>query len=247
MAIDATGTPSTLLSIPKINTAVDSPSGKGINAIVDDLDGKIIPKTLLTTTGDIMYASAANTPARRAIGSTGDVFTVAGGVPTWAAATGLPAGAILQYGAASAPTGYLLCDGAAVSRTTYAALFTITSTLYGVGDGSTTFNLPDFRGRVPAGYAASGGHTDVATLGNNDGVAVANRRAKHKHTVTDPGHAHNQRGGVADNTSPGQNAANGRNDVDASVDSNTTGITVGAATDSLDAPAYLVVNYIIKT
>src|SRR5690242_494962 len=62
-----------------------------------------------------------------------------------------PAGVLAMFGAASAPTGWLLCDGTAVSRATYATLFGVIGTTYGTGDGSTTFNLPDFRGRVPAG------------------------------------------------------------------------------------------------
>jgi microcystin-dependent protein len=59
----------------------------------------------------------------------------------------VPTGVILSYGGASAPTGWLLCDGSAVSRTTFAGLFAVLSTSFGVGDGSTTFNLPDLRGR----------------------------------------------------------------------------------------------------
>jgi microcystin-dependent protein len=62
-----------------------------------------------------------------------------------------PVGTITQYAGAAAPTGYLLCDGSAVSRSTYADLFAILSTTYGSGNGSTTFNLPDFRGRVQMG------------------------------------------------------------------------------------------------
>ena len=60
-------------------------------------------------------------------------------------------GMMFMYGAAAAPTGFLLCDGTAVSRTTYADLFAVTSTSYGVGDGSTTFNLPDLRSSFPVG------------------------------------------------------------------------------------------------
>lgn len=63
-------------------------------------------------------------------------------------------GLISMYGAATAPTGWLLCDGSAVSRTTYADLFAVTSTTYGVGDGSTTFNVPNLTGRFPLGYAS---------------------------------------------------------------------------------------------
>jgi len=61
------------------------------------------------------------------------------------------AGVIKMYGGSTAPSGYLLCDGSAVSRTTYAALLSAIGTIWGVGDGSTTFNLPDFRGQVPGG------------------------------------------------------------------------------------------------
>lgn len=59
----------------------------------------------------------------------------------------VPPGAIMSYGGANAPTGWLLCDGAAVSRTVYANLFSAIGTSFGAGDGSTTFNLPDMRGR----------------------------------------------------------------------------------------------------
>jgi microcystin-dependent protein len=69
----------------------------------------------------------------------------------------LPAGCIVPYAGSAAPTGWLLCYGQAVSRTTYATLFTAISTTYGVGDGSTTFNLPDMRGRTVAGKDDMGG------------------------------------------------------------------------------------------
>lgn len=68
-----------------------------------------------------------------------------------------PVGSVLDYAGASAPTGWLFCYGQAISRTTYAALFAILSTTYGAGDGSTTFNLPDLRGRVVAGKDDMGG------------------------------------------------------------------------------------------
>ena len=68
-----------------------------------------------------------------------------------------PAGVIIPFAGTSVPTGYLLCNGAAVSRTDYANLFAAIGTLYGAGDGSTTFNLPDARDRVLQG--ASGEHS----------------------------------------------------------------------------------------
>jgi hypothetical protein len=85
----------------------------------------------------------------------------------------LPPGVILDYGGATAPSGFLLCDGAAVSRTEYVALFDAIGTTYGAGDGSTTFNVPDFRGRVAVGV---GTHTDVNNRGESDAIALANRR-----------------------------------------------------------------------
>jgi microcystin-dependent protein len=72
-------------------------------------------------------------------------------------ATGFFSGMLMPYAGASAPSGWLLCYGQAISRTTYADLFTAIGTVYGVGDGSTTFNLPDLRGRVVAGQDDMGG------------------------------------------------------------------------------------------
>jgi microcystin-dependent protein len=66
-----------------------------------------------------------------------------------------PAGVISMYGGSTAPSGWLLCDGSAVSRTTYARLFSAIGTKYGAGNGSTTFNLPNFKGRVPVGLDSS--------------------------------------------------------------------------------------------
>lgn len=76
-------------------------------------------------------------------------------------------GTILMFGGAAAPTGYLLCNGAAVSRTTFAALFTAIGVVFGPGDGSTTFNVPDMRQRFPLGKAASG---TGSTLGGTGGL-----------------------------------------------------------------------------
>ena len=69
----------------------------------------------------------------------------------------MPAGVVLPYAGATAPTGFLLCYGQAISRTTYAVLFAAIGTTYGAGDGSTTFNLPDLRGRAAFGKGDMGG------------------------------------------------------------------------------------------
>jgi microcystin-dependent protein len=100
---------------------------------------------------------------------------------SWSAISGAPTGAVLPFAGSTAPTGWLLADGTAVSRSTYSALFALVSTTYGTGDGSTTFNLPDLRGRMAVGYAAGAGHADVNTLGGNDGSGLGARRPRHKH------------------------------------------------------------------
>jgi microcystin-dependent protein len=80
--------------------------------------------------------------------------------------TAIPPGTMLDYGGASAPAGYLLCDGSAISRTTYAQLFTAIGTAFGGGDGTTTFNLPDLRGRFTRGRDAGAGRDpDVGSRG----------------------------------------------------------------------------------
>ena len=83
----------------------------------------------------------------------------------------LPAGAVIPYAGSAAPAGWLLCGGQAVSRSDYAALFAIIGTTYGVGNGSTTFNLPDLRGRVVAGEDDMGGTAANRLTSGNSGIA----------------------------------------------------------------------------
>jgi microcystin-dependent protein len=89
-----------------------------------------------------------------------------------------PAGIIWEYGGSSAPTGWLLCDGSAVSRTTYAALFAVLGTAYGSGDGSTTFNVPDKRGKF--GIGVDGTYTRGSTGGAASGTTST--AGSHNHT-----------------------------------------------------------------
>ena len=86
-----------------------------------------------------------------------DVYMNEDGTATVHAANVMLSGMLMPFAGSSAPTGYLLCDGSAVSRSTYAALFAVIGTTYGVGDGSTTFNVPDLRGRLPLGKDNMGG------------------------------------------------------------------------------------------
>jgi len=86
-------------------------------------------------------------------------------------------GAIKPWGKATAPVGYVLCDGTAISRTTYADLFAVISTTYGAGDSSTTFNVPNLQGKTPQGY--DGNTYNLAGTGgaNTVTVAVTNNQA----------------------------------------------------------------------
>jgi len=89
-------------------------------------------------------------------------------------------GEILMYGSASIPDGYLECNGAAVSRTTYATLFGVIGTLFGVGDGSTTFNVPNLKGSVAIGYKST--DSDFNAVGKTGGAKTVN--LAHSHTQT---------------------------------------------------------------
>ena len=88
-----------------------------------------------------------------AAGSSGQALTTDGsGALSFATIAGVPVGAVFHFAASTAPTGFLKANGAAVSRTTFAALFAVTDITYGAGDGSTTFNLPDLRGEFIRGW-----------------------------------------------------------------------------------------------
>lgn len=159
-----------------------------------------------------------------------------------AAALAVPSGALLQWPTASAPTGFLLCNGATVSRTIYAALFAVVGTTFGAGDGSTTFTLPDFKNRFAVG--AGDLYSVAATGGSKDAVAVS-----HTHTATDSGHTHTYpravtSGGFLGGTSSFSITGSG------TTDSSTANITVASAGESgtnKNLPPYLSVYFIIKT
>lgn len=94
----------------------------------------------------------------------------------------LPAGSIIQFGASTPPTGYLACEGAAVSRTTYAALFAAIGTAWGVGDGTTTFNLPDMRGEFIRGWDNGRGIDPARAFASSQAGAIE----AHVHSVNPP-------------------------------------------------------------
>lgn len=101
-----------------------------------------------------LQAYSADLTAIAALAGTSGVLTKTG-AGAWSldtSSSGTPAGTVIFYAASTAPTGYLKANGAAVSRSTYATLFAAIGTTFGVGDGSTTFNLPDLRGEFVRGW-----------------------------------------------------------------------------------------------
>ncbi|TDR82216.1 tail fiber protein [Paludibacterium purpuratum] len=114
---------------------------------------------------------------------------------------GNPTGTIISSACASPPTGYLACDGSAVSRAAYSSLFAAIGTTFGAGDGSTTFNVPDARGVALRGVDGSRGLDSGRTLGSYQADAIAS----HSVGVSDPGHAHS--GIVTNNTQIGNNGS----------------------------------------
>lgn len=111
------------------------------------------------------------------------------------AVASVPTGSLQMFAGASAPTGWLLADGSAISRTTYSTLFTAIGTGFGVGDGSTTFNLPDLRGRVAVGRGSGTFATLGATGGFENVTLDVNQIPSHTHantasSDTQGGHSH---------------------------------------------------------
>jgi microcystin-dependent protein len=124
----------------------------------------------------------------------------------------MTAGVIMMWPVSEPPSGWLLCNGAAVSRSDYGALFVVIGTAYGSGDGSSTFNLPDLKGRVAVGYSDS--DTTFDAIGETGGEKTHQLTAAelpiHAHTI---GHSHSsgtaQSAGAHTHTTSGTAASNG--------------------------------------
>lgn len=186
----------------------------------------------------------------------------------------VPVGIVRCFAGSTSPSGWLICDGSAISRTTYAALFGAIGTMYGIGDGSTTFNLPDLRQRFPLGKAASGTGATLGTTGGS--IDHVHAGGSHTHTVqahshVSPSHVHGVTSivmGVSTANSPiGDTNPDAPDSVPNTAHvhplSGTTDTYAGGATSSNTAttdsgtsgsvntgpanPPFLVLHYIIKT
>lgn len=105
----------------------------------------------------------------------------------------IPTGMIAPFGATTVPDGWLACDGSAVSRTTYAELFNVIGTTWGAGNGTSTFNVPDMRGRAVVGSGSGSGlssHAIASTFGEETHTLTTAEVPNHSHT--DTGHSHSE-------------------------------------------------------
>lgn len=236
------------------------------------LSGKSLVTTTdtQTLTGPITFQRAPNAPFAVQAGSANvpnlDASLLGGLTPAQiiANATPIPSGTLAMFAGPSGfiPSGWTWCNGQAISRTTFAALFAAIGTTFGAGDGISTFNVPDHRQRFPLGVAASGtGSALGQTGGNIDHTHTYTQVLNHTHTVTvtDPGHDHTANGipqNFVSNNLGGSGTAFVVNDgVFVSVGTATTGISattsapgggVSTGTTASQNPPYLALHFMIK-
>ena len=167
---------------------------------------------------------------------------------------GVNTGIVVPWSDASIPSGFLECNGSAVSRTTYSGLFAVVGTTYGIGDGSTTFNVPDFQGKCcqnlspSKALASSGGATTVTATGN-----VAGNLASHTLSSTEIAtHTHPLVGaGSSTGTSIGNGSGGGTRSSGSTGGGGGHSHTISGASLAGDAKSvlqkYITLVYIIKT
>jgi microcystin-dependent protein len=155
---------------------------------------------------------------------------------------------------ATVPSGFLLCDGTEVSRTTYSALFSVIAGLYGNGNNFSTFNLPNFTSRMPIGASVSYG---VGLSGGSADATVVSHSHTATSSVTDPGHTHTIFNGANLNSNKDDGGIAGtdilQSNFSNTTNNSTTGISVttsinntGSSGTGANLPPYLGINFIIK-
>tara|TARA_Y100000114_G_scaffold129397_1_gene126790 strand:- start:628 stop:1734 length:1107 start_codon:yes stop_codon:yes gene_type:complete len=205
------------------------------------------PSSLSSTVTLTLPSSIVNGGFLKTDGSGNLSFSLVQGVPT---------GAVFCMAVATVPSGYKHCDGQALSRTTFSALFAVIGTTYGNGDGSSTFNVPDLRGEFVRGFDNGRGVDNGRSI--NDPQSSANLSHGHSvsASVTDPGHNHNTSLGskrvflVGGNQHVSFGGAGGYPGQDFSMDNASTGISVSISQSNAGGtearPRNIAMMYIIK-
>lgn len=222
---------------------IASPTFTGTSTVAQLIDSGLTADTVPYANASKQLTSSAVTPTELGYvsGVTSAIQTQINAI----SATTVPSGQISMYGGSSAPSGYLLCDGAAVSRTTYAALFTAISTTFGTGDGSTTFNVPDIRGIFVRGAGTHG------TLTNANGTAFSGTLGTQQNDKMQ-GHAHSGNfpqvnGSHANDAGTGTLYGTGSTNSASIGNPSTDGANGTPRTGTETNPANISLTYIIKT
>ena len=165
------------------------------------------------------------------------------GSPLWEGAD-IPVGTINMYAGATTdvPTGWLLCNGAAVSRTTYAQLFAVLDTEYGTGDGSTTFNVPDFVTTNKFPRAATNDAGRGTTGGESTHILTEAELATHSHSHT---HTYNRSSGTSGGIFSTPNSSGGYNNGSSSENTGNDATSAGSGTAHENKPPFIDVHFII--
>lgn len=190
---DWSATPSSNTTVDSINIAEGCPAGNVNNAMRSIM--ALVRQSFSSTLANFFAGTSALAVANGGTGAT----DAAGARTALGAASTLdmvPSGAVFYFAAATAPTGYLVCNGSAVSRTTYAALFAVIGTTFGAGDGSTTFALPDLRGEFIRGWDNSRG----VDSGRSFGTFQADELKSHTHSITHYYESNNSGSNIAGGT-----------------------------------------------
>ena len=210
-----------------------------------------------STTSDTTLANSVLTVNSTAATSTVPVVLPSNPTTSLQAATkgyvdlGSPAGIIAPFAGTSAPSGWLSCDGSAVSRTTYATLFAAIGTTWGAGNGTTTFNVPDLRGMFLRGTGTNATGSSSGAVGPSVGTYAADTYLNHSHTATstDSGHAHGYQKPQATSGAAGSSASG--NETASTTATGYANITTTVATSTTGGtetkPKNYGVLYIIKT
>ncbi len=217
--------------------------GNRVLTVADAGAGKALDADLLDGQHGAYYLARTNGTGTQPISTVAGLQAAIDAIHN-ALAINTPTGSITTWSTATAPSGFLICNGSAVSRTTYAALFAVIGTAYGAGNGTSTFNIPDLRGVFVRGLDNGRGLDSGRGLGSYQD----SDNKSHSHGVNDPGHVH---GGVQN----GQSSTGRSTSVDqppavfsfGNTWGATTGIWLSASGGAESRPRNVALNYIIKT